>query len=933
MSIAKQVILFCIMGLLAVSSQAKELETVPSSMVTSVIKGRVLDEEGNPLPGAHILVLNVDKLLGTTSDVDGYFLITGVPVGQQRLQVTYLGFQDQIVEVDVQEGLVTEVEVTLQTGILEGEEILVIGERLRGQAKALNQQKTNDNITNIISIDQVAKFPDSNIGDALKRVPGIVMQNDQGEARNIIIRGLGPDLTSIKINGERVSSAEHTSRRTYLDIMPANMVQSVEVYKTVTPDMDGDATGGVVNLVTRMAPHQTSFSATLNSGYSFIEDEPITNGSAVLGTRLLNDKLGIIVSGSLNIKDYGSHNIEADWDLDDQNQPYLDDFQIRRYLLKRNRKGITGTLDYKLSPTSSITFKSSFNHRVDLENRFRERVRSLEPVDENGVSNVEYRFATKTGDGEPQRRDVKKVTSLLLEGNHLLGNRVALTWSANYGRATRTRLRRDFKWRVRGIDVLPDISDPEQPTIAPVNLADLDPTNVTLREIQQDTFDNHENDYRGKLDLKIPFHLGNNEGSLKFGAKYQKKDRQNEWLFIEFEPLDEDAWENVAQHPTFDPSTDGFLAGDYRYSVPFTDREYGSTVDLFNPSLFEAEIQYDEFIGINYDAEEIIGAGYVMFSQSLGDKFKVITGVRVENTTTKYGGFEFVEDTDEITPIPQIKNTYTSVLPSLNLRYNPSNNTVFRLAGTTTIIRPSYGSLNPSRNVNLDDQELSLGNPDLKAARAMNLDLIGERYFESIGLISVSLFYKRIDDFIFRTVQNFSDPNLFEGLFEQVTQPKNGDAATVLGFEAAFQRRLDFLPGALKNLHGFFNFSFAESEVNGIEGREDETLPLQDTAGYTLNGSLSYETNDVVVTASINYTNDYLDSYGDGTYFDRYYDSQTFVDVSATYRVSPFISVFFDANNLTNQPLRFYQGKGRSEQIAQLEYYGRTVNLGVKVNL
>ena len=142
----------------------------------------------------------------------------------------------------------------MEPGATEGQEVIVLGDRLKGQAKAINQQRTNDNITNVIVADQIGRLPDANMGDALKRIPGITMQGDQGEARSIIIRGLAPQLNSVTLNGNRLPSAEGDNRNIQMDMIPADMIQTVQVNKAITPEMDADAIGGSVNLLTRTPP-------------------------------------------------------------------------------------------------------------------------------------------------------------------------------------------------------------------------------------------------------------------------------------------------------------------------------------------------------------------------------------------------------------------------------------------------------------------------------------------------------------------------------------------------------------------------------------------------------------------------------------------------------------------------------------------------------
>src|SRR5690606_10798935 len=125
---------------------------------------------------------------------------------------------------------------------------LVVVATRSGQAAALNQQKNSANVTNIVASDQIGRFPDANLGDALKRIPGVTIALDQGEARFGSIRGTEPRFNSVMVNGERVPSAEAEVREVQLDLIPADMVQAIEVNKTLTPEMDADAIGGSVNV-------------------------------------------------------------------------------------------------------------------------------------------------------------------------------------------------------------------------------------------------------------------------------------------------------------------------------------------------------------------------------------------------------------------------------------------------------------------------------------------------------------------------------------------------------------------------------------------------------------------------------------------------------------------------------------------------------------
>ena len=175
------------------------------------VVGKIVDNDnGFPLPGANIILKDTDY--GTISDVSGNFILPNVVPNDYTLIVSYIGYNDIEKEISVSTSFNTEIDIELESGVLVGDEIIILGNNLQGQARAINEQRNNVNITNIISSDQTGKFPDSNMGDALKRIPGITMQGDQGEARNIVVRGLASALNSVMIDGARIPSAEGDNR-------------------------------------------------------------------------------------------------------------------------------------------------------------------------------------------------------------------------------------------------------------------------------------------------------------------------------------------------------------------------------------------------------------------------------------------------------------------------------------------------------------------------------------------------------------------------------------------------------------------------------------------------------------------------------------------------------------------------------------------------
>ena len=241
------------------------------------------------------------------------------------------------------------------------QEVIVSG-YFEGLSKALDQKKNNVNITNVVTADQAGKFPDDNVGDALKRISGISVQNDLGEARNIVARGFGTLLNSVTLNGDRLPSAEGDNRNIQLDLIPTNMIESIEVRKTLTPDMEADAIGASVNLVTRSNPRGFRASATFSAGGNPIRNGGSNSNIAFVLSDNFSDKLSYSLSGTIQTKDYGSDNIEFAWngpnDWSDPDKGEIEEMDIRRYDVKRTRRSVSMNLDYNINDKNYIYFKS-----------------------------------------------------------------------------------------------------------------------------------------------------------------------------------------------------------------------------------------------------------------------------------------------------------------------------------------------------------------------------------------------------------------------------------------------------------------------------------------------------------------------------------------------------------------------------------------------
>jgi len=896
------------------------------------------------MPGATIYIGSLDR--GAVTDVNGKYFFSDLKSGTYTLAIAYIGYQSVKQEAIIEEGKTTTLVIRLSSGVQLIDEILILGDRLKGQAKALNQQKNNINVTNIVAADQIGRFPDANTGDALKRIPGITIQGDQGEARNILIRGFAPQLNAVRINGERVPSAEGDNRNVQLDLIPSDMIQTIEVNKTLTPDMEADALGGAVNLITRAAPSGLRLSGTLASGLNLLSNKPIWTGTLIAGDRFAGDKLGVIVSGTINDHNFGSDNIEMVWanevespltEEDIEVDPFLEEIDVRQYEVRRQRRSLSASVDYKLSANHTLYLQGMYNWRDDWENRFRLTFEDIEPVFEEGTETITgYTAAASrqvkagSSDSDGRRLETQRTQNYSLRGDHLFG-KLRLDWQASYATASEEKKReRYIKYASDdAYPVIMDVSDPMFPNVTPVDAADFAASKFELDELTEENGFTEEKDFNFRADFSLPTQVVGRYGAFKFGGRTKIKDKIRDNDFFEYSPLSEQ-YDLLDKVGLTDATKDNFLPGSQYVAGVFPSAEFIGGLNLADPNQFEGEAVPGEYLPGNYEVNETVSAGYILWNQQLTDRLTVLAGLRVENTQIEYTGNQVLDEEELIGEVTAEKS-YTNVLPGLHLKYDISDNFSIRAAWTNTLARPNYYDLVPFQNIIAEDEEIQAGNSNLEPTRASNLDLMLERYFSSVGLLSAGAFYKKVDDFIYTAVDESYVSDITNGDEWTFFQPLNGGSADVYGFEIALQRQLDFLPGALKGLGVYLNYTYTGSSAKGIrngDGEEREGLDLPGAVPHLFNASLSFETKRLVLRLSANYADDYIDEVGDNDFTDRYYDRQFFLDANGSYALTKRLRIFVDANNLTNQPLRYYQGiRSRTQQA---EYYNARFNVGLK---
>lgn len=907
------------------------------------IKGRILDTSNQTLPGATIYIDSLHT--GVVSDINGFYTLTNIAPGTYKVKVSYVGYSPVEMTITVPEGKTVESDVMLNDGVKLRE--VVVGGAFNGQRRALSSQKNAMGIVNVVSADQVGKFPDSNIGDALKRISGINVQYDQGEARFGQVRGTSADLSSVTINGNRIPSAEGDTRNVQLDLIPADMVQTIEVNKVVTADMDADAIGGSINLVTKNTPNKRMFNATAGSGYNAVSKKAQLNLGLTYGDRFFNDKLGLMFSGSYQNAPGGSDNAEFEYDVDD-GSVVMKEAQMRQYYVTRERQSYSLALDYEFNPDHKISFKGIYNRRNDWENRYRVVYKDL---DESDPSEQSIELQTKGGadDTRNARLERQQTMDFTLDGEHNLGGRLLMDWAASFSRASEDRpneryfgLKMDNNTGENLINTFRGIGG--RAPYSTIAIPGLDNEGWELDELTNSNQSIYENEWKFRLNFELPLMKGLYGNTLRFGGKYTNKEKDRETTMYKYDG------EYVNDNPIFNDGgawrehgssqiRKGFMVGDnYPEGTHFVSKKYLGSIN-FNS--MQGEPDYEEMSG-NYHAKEEITSAYLRFDQKLGQKLDLMLGLRMEHTALNYRGLNWVVDEDENESLESTgnrKNSYTNWLPSVLLKYDVNDDLKLRASFTETLSRPKYSALIPSVNYNRADEEATIGNPNLKPTTSYNFDLSAEYYFKSVGLVSVGFFYKSINNVIVDEVWKGMDSQLpITGTYDyEISKPINAYDADLFGVEVAYQRDFGFITPALKCLGFYGNYTYTANKTKNhhFEHRvleDGEDVDMIGSPEHTANASLFFEKWGFNLRLSYNFASAFVDEMGEVAQLDRYYDKVNYLDLNASYTFGKRFktTIYADVTNLLNQPLRYYQGT--KDRTAQVEYYGARFNAGIKVS-
>lgn len=904
-----------------------------------------------------------ESLNGTSTDKNGHFRLSNVEPGNRTLVVTYLGYETYEQAMEVAPGATDLGTIRLMEANASLGEVVVTGNMVPSQMKAMMIKRTSLPIMEVLAADAIGRLPDRNAAEAVQRLQGVSVNRYHGEANQASVRGTPYGWSSTLYNGTRLPSANvFGSRNAVLDAIPSEMIQYVQLSKAITPDIEGDAIGGSINFITRVAPEKRTLDVSLGGGYNQRAQKGTYNGSIVYGDRLFNNKLGFVIAASTWNRNWAADELAMEYNLDQEDpaQRYsINNVNAKRYIGQRVTNAINAGVEYEFNSDSRI-----FARLV------RDRFDDIRPVYETYQEFNRNRFRSSYRYSDYNT----SLDGLELGGEHKLGSKWAMDWRVSqyemiFGLETPPNmpadqrglpiaqffqpLEGDFGGRSADGFIYHNFDAPtpgenggDAWELRLTNPNDqLDAEKLRLEQMIIFQLNQQERDRVGELNFKYE---PNSRLSVKTGVKGRFKQINNEMTPLVFLP------NALLGIPGSTPMS--YLSDFQRESFPIAGgffNELGNPFDalimdqvtqdqlwdIFSPEYFEDNDINDRSPASNattrYNGTENVMMAYAMATYDLTEKLKVTGGVRNETTFIELNSSQFDAETDEVAPVTRNSN-YNALLPMLHFKYAVKPNANIRAAYTRTFARANFGDLNPGENVDvsLGFPRITRGNTALQPTFSDNFDLMGEYFFESVGLVTGGLFYKNITDLIF---QNTIVEEI-DGINYLVVQPGNLNSSYLVGFETGITKRIS-KPGSWVNGFGVeANFTFIHSEVevpreleNGEIVLDKTTLPNQSRSIF--NTSIFYENKGLMLRVAGNFRGRSVGQINQslGPDFYRMIDNNFTVDFSGSYAISDRVRIFAEVRNLTNEPWREYLGDD-NRRIMSREWFSISGQLGVKVN-
>jgi len=940
---SKLVLLMILVCSIAVGAQERK----------GAIAGKVTDPSHAVVQGARIEVEPGGRT--AVSDGQGQFTISGLAPGRYTVKISAIGFaQFSNNDVAVPASGTVNIDALLQVGA-HTEVVEVQGDRQHGEVEALNRERTADNIVQVLPTEVITSLPNTNIADAVGRLPSVSLERDEGEGKYVQIRGTEPRLSNVTVDGVHLASPENV-RNVKLDAIPADLVESVEVSKTLSANQEADAIGGSVNLVTKTATDKPYLSVMGMGGYT-----PVAGGRTLqqfdgsIGQRFGHDKrFGVMLGGGWDWNGRGIDDVEPFSTVNGLfptggSGPQVGTFSgpttydQREYWYDRTRFGFAGSTDYRLSNGSTVYLRGIFSQFKDdgQDWIYSPQVGTFAtPTLSNPDGTSSFTHVT--------RKPAQRLFSATAGGRNELG-RTLLNYELSFGQARFTGFfpRASFSPLstsplAGSVQYQLDTSNPFVPRLTALNANIFDPTQYALSSMS--TGDDHtfERDVTGAISLARLYNAGSHSSSFEIGVKVRdahKSELDQQTVFSA--PQDQFLMSSVLRSFT----NANYYFGKYGTYGPTTD--YSKIIALFNAnrSMFSNDPISDALNTIPGDfvTDERVVAGYVMNTITLGNS-RLQAGLRVEATQDSFLANQIPDVT--ATPLTVVQapgsGSYIDVLPSVQYQYRFAGDTVMRLSYGMGLSRPNFSDLPPfvthDPTVAVGQPSVSAGNPNLKPTHAQNFDFALEKYLKSVGIIEGGVFYKYLTDPIFENVITPVTSGQFAGQLQ--TSPINGPRAHITGVEFTWQQRLSFLPGLLNGSGVRANYSYTSSQTSFPAGfgRTDHAALLRQ-APNNWNFDFTYDKKGISARMGLTHNDANIFAYQfqdgaaggiKGPAGDTYLYPHTQVDAQVSYWIprGRGLQAIVSMLNLNNEMFGFYNG---SEQFPiQREYYSSTISVGLR---
>jgi len=946
-----------------------------------VISGVVEDTAGAVIQGAKVTLQ--PQVRPITTDGQGEFTVTEVNPGTYAVTVSYVGFDTYSGSVTVVAGQTAHIDAVLKIGKV-SDQVIVTADRPFGEAEAINRTLAAENILQVLTSDVIVSLPNANIADALGRMASVTIERDEGEGKYVQIRGTEPRLSNTMIDGVTIPSPETGVRQIKLDTIASDLVDSVEINKTLQANIDADGIGGSVNLVTKTATDTPSVTLYGVGGYTpIIGGREVDQMGGTVGKRFGADKkLGVLIGGTYDYNGRGINDIEP-VPTASSLTPHYDSMDFRDYQYDRSRWGGTGSADYKLAEGSDISLRGLYSNFRNWGHKF------VYTMNDVGLYDPTNPTGNAPAYSQDWRRPNMAVGSLALQGKHLM-NASTILWSLSVSRSRSLSGSggANYQWfgpNNDGINFncanVPGVSVNRPGWSAgcsgPGNQNAFDKNNYGLIEFDPPTFGQSvQLNLQASGDYARTYHMGTHYGTFELGAKIRNEHKFDDTYNEAY--LTQDANGNalppipVSQHPEWNESfTDpNYYDGTYGKYPAVTD--WAKVKEWVMSPASQGLISLTGGPGVNsnnYDLIERIPAGYVMNTLELASRVRMVLGLRFEATHVDTLSFDGGANPAPTTLTYKAGGDYLDILPSGSLRFALDKDSDLRLVFGRGLSRPDPQDISAAvgqPTLNQTPVTIGLGNPALKAEHGNNYDVLYERNLNPLGLIQAGYFYKQLSDPIvteqYHSTATF--PHVPPGTNVLVTQPINAGSAHVQGVEFSYQQRMSYLPGVLGGAGLSANYSYTSSQAHGVDPLRTDSPALLRQAPNSWNISPTFDTKHFSMRVGMTFDdkmiyqyqyrdlsyvtdangNPVLDSNGNqettpspqvggtaGPAGDNYLYAHFQFDTQASYNLPGGFQVYAYGLNLNNEVFGFYNGS--PQYVVQREYYHPTYAGGIRWNL